>query len=309
MAALAVDRLGVLPGGRPGGGVAHVAHRALAGERPQLRLVEHLRDEAEVAHGHDVAVLGGRDAGRLLAAVLECVQAEVGETGDVGVRRVHAEDATLVARSVAEGIRIRVGGTREVQENLAGMPLSKAVTRSATGTESLAAGPAATSRSPPTSPSLRNPLSAAISANLSIDAKGPGDDHAARPLAEQHALGSRARPARPGRPRCSTPPAPRRGRPPRRRAPTPRGRIAPPRAPRRGRAPGARGRPPAAESAGAPDSFSSSDPSGDGSNGPSRAIASPSCAKPLAGTRSGSGSQPTMPTTGVGKIGPSSPSL
>ena len=41
------------------------------------------------------------DAGGLLAAVLERVQREVGEPGDVRLRRVDAEDAALVARSVA----------------------------------------------------------------------------------------------------------------------------------------------------------------------------------------------------------------
>ena len=43
----------------------------------------------------------GGDAGRLLAAVLQRVQREVGEPGDVRLGRVHAEDAALVARSVA----------------------------------------------------------------------------------------------------------------------------------------------------------------------------------------------------------------
>ena len=49
----------------------------LALQRAQLLLVEDLVDEALVAHGHDVAVLGGRDPGRLLAAVLERVEREV----------------------------------------------------------------------------------------------------------------------------------------------------------------------------------------------------------------------------------------
>ena len=44
----------------------------------------------------------GRDAGGLLAAVLERVQREVGETGDVAPGRADTEDAALVARSVAE---------------------------------------------------------------------------------------------------------------------------------------------------------------------------------------------------------------
>jgi hypothetical protein len=98
----AVDRLGVLPRRRARRRVAHVADRHVAGERLELRLVEHLRHEAEVAHGHDVAALGAGDARGLLAAVLERVEREVGEPGDFAFRRVDAEYAAFVARSFAE---------------------------------------------------------------------------------------------------------------------------------------------------------------------------------------------------------------
>ena len=47
--------------------------RHVALEGAQLLLVEHLVDEALVAHRHDVAALGDGDAGRLLAAVLKGV--------------------------------------------------------------------------------------------------------------------------------------------------------------------------------------------------------------------------------------------
>ena len=77
-----------------------MADRHVAREGAQLLLVEHLRDEAEVAHGHDVAALAGGDARRLLSAVLERVEREVGEARDVHLRRVDAEDAAFVARSV-----------------------------------------------------------------------------------------------------------------------------------------------------------------------------------------------------------------
>src|SRR5690606_31373394 len=70
-------------------------------ERPQLALVEDLRDEAGVAQRGDVAALAGGDAGRLLAAVLQRVQGEVGELRDLAARRVHAEHPTLVAGAVA----------------------------------------------------------------------------------------------------------------------------------------------------------------------------------------------------------------
>ena len=71
-------------------------------ERAQLVLVEDLGDEAAVAQRHDAAVaVGGGDAGGLLAAVLERVEREVRQAGDVVPRRVDAEDATLVSRAVA----------------------------------------------------------------------------------------------------------------------------------------------------------------------------------------------------------------
>ena len=58
-----------------------------------------------VAQRGDVAALAGGDPGRLLAAVLERVEREVGEPGDVVAGRVDAEDPALVARAVAIGAR------------------------------------------------------------------------------------------------------------------------------------------------------------------------------------------------------------
>ena len=76
--------------------------RHVAVQRAQLLLVEDLADQALVAHGHDVAALGDGDARGLLPTVLEGVEGEVGETGDIRALGVDAEDAALVARSVAE---------------------------------------------------------------------------------------------------------------------------------------------------------------------------------------------------------------
>ena len=95
------DRLRVLPGRRAGCRIAHVPDRHLTLQRAQLLLVEDLRDEPDVAHGHDLTALADGDARRLLAAVLEREQGEVREPGDVHPGRIHAEDAALVARSVA----------------------------------------------------------------------------------------------------------------------------------------------------------------------------------------------------------------
>ena len=102
-AVVAPDRLRVLPRAAARGRVADVADRHVAIEGAELLLVEDLRDEPGVAKGRDVPALAGRDAGRLLAAVLECVEGEVGELRDLGARRVHAEDAALVAGAITVG--------------------------------------------------------------------------------------------------------------------------------------------------------------------------------------------------------------
>ena len=97
----ALHRLGVLPGVGAGRRVAHVPDRELAGERAQVVLAEDLADEAELAAGDDVpAAVGGGDARRLLAAVLERVQREVRQTRHLVPGRVQAEHAALVARSL-----------------------------------------------------------------------------------------------------------------------------------------------------------------------------------------------------------------
>ena len=59
----------------------------------------------------------------------------------------------------------------------------------------------------------------------------------------------------------------------------------------------------------APWSLASSEPTAEGANAPTSAIASPAAANPLRPARAASGSRPTMPITGVGKIGPAGASL
>ena len=82
-AVVAPDRLRVLPGAAAGGRVAGVADRHVALQRPQLLLVEDLGDQPRVAQRGDVPALAGGDPRRLLAPVLQRVQREVGEPGDV----------------------------------------------------------------------------------------------------------------------------------------------------------------------------------------------------------------------------------
>ena len=69
----------------------------VAVERGEAALVEHLGDEAHVLDDGDGLAVAHRDPGRLLAPVLERVEAEVGEVGDRLTGRVDAEDAAGVA--------------------------------------------------------------------------------------------------------------------------------------------------------------------------------------------------------------------
>ena len=99
-------RLGVLPGGGAGRGVAGVADREVAAQAAQRRLVEDLADQPEVLVDDDDGAVGHRDAGRLLTAVLEGVQTEVGQLRDLFPRRPDAEDATGVLRSGRLGVEV-----------------------------------------------------------------------------------------------------------------------------------------------------------------------------------------------------------
>ncbi len=70
-----------------------MADRDVAAQAAQLLLVEDLRHEPEVAQRREPALVGDRDPGRLLTAVLEREEPEVREPRDVAVRCVDAEDA------------------------------------------------------------------------------------------------------------------------------------------------------------------------------------------------------------------------
>ena len=98
----AVHRLRVLPLVGARRRVADVADRQVAAERPEVVLLEDLVDEAQRALGDDVAARVGRgDARRLLPAVLQGVEGEVRQARDVVLGRVDPEDAALVPRAVA----------------------------------------------------------------------------------------------------------------------------------------------------------------------------------------------------------------
>ena len=78
-AAVLHERLRVRPLRRARRRVARVADRDLAAQAVELLLVEHLRDEPEIAQRRQAAVLGDGDPGRLLAAMLQREEPEVRE--------------------------------------------------------------------------------------------------------------------------------------------------------------------------------------------------------------------------------------
>ena len=100
VAAVAGDRLRVLPLVGPRGRVADVTDRRMAGQAAQRRLVEHRADQAQVTLHHHVPVVGDRDAGAFLAAVLERVERKERQAGDVPARGDDAEHPALVVGRV-----------------------------------------------------------------------------------------------------------------------------------------------------------------------------------------------------------------
>ena len=101
-------------------------------------LVEHLRDQAHVLVDQDLAAVAHRDAGRLLAAVLEGVEPEVGQLGDVLAGRPDAEDAAGVLGSLV--VRVEGRGQPAVA-TLAGADLEGHVCESRAAVRHVQRGP------------------------------------------------------------------------------------------------------------------------------------------------------------------------
>ena len=102
---VAVDGLGVAPVARPGRRVAVVADGQVAGQRGQGAVVEGVGHEAHVLDHRDGLAVADRHAGRLLAAVLQGVEPQVGEVGHRLAGGVDAEDAAGLVRGVVVGPR------------------------------------------------------------------------------------------------------------------------------------------------------------------------------------------------------------
>ena len=104
---VAEHRLGVLPRRGASGGVAAVADGDVALHGGERLLVEHLADEAEILEHQHLRAVGDGDARRLLAAVLQGIQAVVRELGHVLAGGPDAEDATFLFGVVLEvGVRL-----------------------------------------------------------------------------------------------------------------------------------------------------------------------------------------------------------
>ncbi len=95
-----IERLHVLERRLAGRRVAVVTDRHIALEAvDDAGLVEVVADEAEATLGVELGAVIGDDAGRLLAAVLERVQAERGQGRGIGVPK-NTEDPAFLAESI-----------------------------------------------------------------------------------------------------------------------------------------------------------------------------------------------------------------
>ena len=104
-------------GGVAGGAVAGVADGEVAGELLEDVVGEDLGDEAHAFYVPYVLTVGGGDAARLLAAMLQGVEAPVGEACVVGVV-VDGHDAAVLAKLV-EGELVIVNVVRKTDPGVA----------------------------------------------------------------------------------------------------------------------------------------------------------------------------------------------
>ena len=93
------DGLGVEQRRVAGGGVAGVADGHLAGELGEHIIGEDFRDQAHAFDVGQMLSVGGGDAGRFLAAMLEGVEAEIGLPGGIGMA-VNGDDAALFVEGI-----------------------------------------------------------------------------------------------------------------------------------------------------------------------------------------------------------------
>jgi hypothetical protein len=87
-----------------GGGVTRVADREVALERLERGVVEDLRDQAHVLVDQDLAAVADRDAGRLLAAVLQRVETEVAELRHLFAGGPDPEDTASILGTLVQRV-------------------------------------------------------------------------------------------------------------------------------------------------------------------------------------------------------------
>ena len=104
------DGLGVEQRRVAGGGVAGVADGHVAGELGEHFVGEDFRDQAHALDVGEMLAVGGGDAGRFLAAMLEGVEAEIGLARGVGMA-VDGDDAAFFAELVEVHVRIAHRGS------------------------------------------------------------------------------------------------------------------------------------------------------------------------------------------------------
>src|SRR5207302_5642917 len=134
------DRLGVFQAVRAGGRIARVSQRQVAGQPFERGLVEGLRHQAHVLVHSQLASVGGRDAGALLAAVLQRVEAEIGQVRDVITRRLNGEEpAFFVHALIAEPVTPDQNGVSQACRRLSsGMRISEPTWKSSPPTTPMA---------------------------------------------------------------------------------------------------------------------------------------------------------------------------
>ena len=83
-----------------------MADRDVSAQTGQGGLVEDLGHQAEVLVDGDTGAVADRDPGRLLAPVLQRVEAEVGELRDLFAAGPDPEDSAFVLRALLYGVEV-----------------------------------------------------------------------------------------------------------------------------------------------------------------------------------------------------------
>jgi len=132
-AAVAVrdDGLGIVERSIAGGGIARVAHGGIAGKAGEDVAGKNFGDHPHAAMAVEIATVAGSDAGGFLAAMLEGIEAEVGEFAGFGVA-IYPDDPAVVMQAVVARMRRRVQNVAQRAESaLSSEPAQEARSASA----------------------------------------------------------------------------------------------------------------------------------------------------------------------------------